>query len=336
MTQSNTEHGVKASQAKYVRVRELLKYHHCEVRNPPWIRLHRSLLSNYEFNCLQDASKAHLMMIWVLASQHSNALPYDADWIAREIHAETTVDLDELIEAGFLEPLGDDASCSQDDSTPLAEREQNGVPRDQRTENRETSTASDSNESGDEPPSSKTPKNRTLFEGLSDGGWIYRCEGKAAPKGLRLGRNELSLSDIPELPKNTQTALWLSVLDTKPRCQSFLERLEQRGMRRFEFAAKSLKHAREINSDYPNMGVEALFWTAVHADLWDYLAIPEIEHEKDVHAYLNSWVWNTKADDEYVSLIVQAWREYVPQAASDDEDAEGEFPVDGLTEAVSA
>ena len=89
---------------------------HYKDRSPPWIKLHNELLESYEFECLQDASKAHLLCIWLLASRTGNKIKADSKWIARKIGANTEVNLDELIKSGFLllnQPLpnmGQDAS----------------------------------------------------------------------------------------------------------------------------------------------------------------------------------------------------------------------------------
>lgn len=45
---------------------------HYKDRSPPWIKLHKKLLDNYEFQCLPTASKALAPMLWLLASEHEN------------------------------------------------------------------------------------------------------------------------------------------------------------------------------------------------------------------------------------------------------------------------
>ena len=76
---------------------------HYKDRSPPWIKLHNELLESYEFECLPDASKAHLLCIWLLASRTSNKIKADSRWISRKIGANTDVDLKVLIDSGFLE-----------------------------------------------------------------------------------------------------------------------------------------------------------------------------------------------------------------------------------------
>ena len=101
----------------YLTVPSLGKWQHYKDRCPPWIKLHRDVLNDYKFSCLQDASKAHLLAIWLLASQLDNKIPNDAEWIGKKINATQVVDLRLLIIGGFLEPLGDDskvlAGCKQ-------------------------------------------------------------------------------------------------------------------------------------------------------------------------------------------------------------------------------
>lgn len=45
------------------------EFQHYKNRNPPWIRLHRSLLDNRDFHCLPVASKALAPLLWLLASE---------------------------------------------------------------------------------------------------------------------------------------------------------------------------------------------------------------------------------------------------------------------------
>jgi len=98
------------SKKRYFRVKNLEKWQHYKDRNPPWIKLHRDVLNDYAFSCLQDDSKLHLVMIWLLASQMDNRLPWDSDWIANRINANNFVDLDLFLSAGFIEIIGDDST----------------------------------------------------------------------------------------------------------------------------------------------------------------------------------------------------------------------------------
>lgn len=94
---------------KVLSIKNFALYQHYKDRRPPWVKLHASVLDDYAFSCLQDASKAHLMLLWLLASQTDNKIPYDLAWISRKIGAVSPVDLEELISLGFIE-VSDDAS----------------------------------------------------------------------------------------------------------------------------------------------------------------------------------------------------------------------------------
>lgn len=54
---------------EYFTVKNWTKHQHYKDRRPPWIKLHITLLDDYEFSCLQDASKLHLIAIWILAGE---------------------------------------------------------------------------------------------------------------------------------------------------------------------------------------------------------------------------------------------------------------------------
>jgi hypothetical protein len=95
--------------AGYFSVKSFDKFQHYKDRRPPWIKLYNDLLDDYEFCLLPDASKMHLIAIWLLASRYSNLVPADAEWISRRISATETVDLGVLVNSGFIVP---DQDCS--------------------------------------------------------------------------------------------------------------------------------------------------------------------------------------------------------------------------------
>jgi hypothetical protein len=103
-------------------VKNFERFQHYKDRTPPWIKLYNELLDDYEFGMLPDASKWHLIAIWLLASRSNNKIPHDPEWISRRINAVQKVDLAPLIDGGFLvvnQPLQE---AVRDASTPLAKR----------------------------------------------------------------------------------------------------------------------------------------------------------------------------------------------------------------------
>lgn len=96
------------------------EFQHYRDRAPAWIKLHRNLLDNYEFQCLPVASRALAPMLWLIASEDDKGI-IDADpkklgFRLRMTSTQVTDALNPLIEGGFF-------SVVQDASSPLAETE---------------------------------------------------------------------------------------------------------------------------------------------------------------------------------------------------------------------
>lgn len=58
----------------FFNVKEWSNFQHYKDRAPPWIKLHKTLLDDYEFQCLPVASRALAPMLWLLASESINGL----------------------------------------------------------------------------------------------------------------------------------------------------------------------------------------------------------------------------------------------------------------------
>lgn len=99
-------------------VKNFEKFQHYKDRAPPWIKLYNGLLEDYEFGGLPDASKMHLIAIWLLASRSENKIPYDPKWVSNRINATEPVDLTLLAKRGFIVV---DQGEEQPAITPLAE-----------------------------------------------------------------------------------------------------------------------------------------------------------------------------------------------------------------------
>jgi hypothetical protein len=106
------------SKTGFINMRGWEKHQHYKDRNPPWVKLHKDLLYDYDFGGLKTASKAHVMLMWVLASQMDNKIPGDAEWIASRIGCVgDKINLKELILHGFI----------NDDSNMLADCKQSAT-----------------------------------------------------------------------------------------------------------------------------------------------------------------------------------------------------------------
>jgi hypothetical protein len=116
-----------------LKVKNWAKFQHYKHRRPPWIKLVTDTFQNYEFSCLQDASKLLAIGIWTLASRSKlgdGSVPEDFLWIKEQLligsdkeFAVTEENLQELINKGFIVRR----SRKQDASTMLAPCKQKGV-----------------------------------------------------------------------------------------------------------------------------------------------------------------------------------------------------------------
>jgi hypothetical protein len=100
-------------------------FQHYKDRDPPWIKLHKKLLDDYEFQSLPVASRALAPMLWLLASEHKDGV-IDAEnrklcFRLRMKPAEMEDAIRPLIAAGFFELLHDASSV-------LAQRKRDAMP----------------------------------------------------------------------------------------------------------------------------------------------------------------------------------------------------------------
>ncbi len=106
-------------------VKNWSSFQHYKDRAPPWIKLHKGLLDNYEYQRLPIASRALAPMLWLLASESEDgSIEYDCDKIAfrlRTTKEEVTEAIEPLIQAGFLAVLGGAIN-------PLADCKQGAMP----------------------------------------------------------------------------------------------------------------------------------------------------------------------------------------------------------------
>lgn len=95
---------------KYLAVKDFEKHQHYRDRVPPWIKFYNRVLDDYAFLQLSDASRSHLMLMWLLASRHKNRIPYDEKFIAAKISARSKIDFAGLLASGFITLVEENAS----------------------------------------------------------------------------------------------------------------------------------------------------------------------------------------------------------------------------------
>jgi hypothetical protein len=117
-----------------IKPKNWVEFQHYKDRCPPWIKLHKSILDNYEFHQMQDASKALALCLWLIASEH---LEGEVDASLTKLAFRLRTDegkiekaLNELIQRGFF-------LRSQDASSTLAESMQDAPLEEKRRDKEE-------------------------------------------------------------------------------------------------------------------------------------------------------------------------------------------------------
>lgn len=70
---------------RFLSIKNFDNYQHYKHRNPPWVKLHISLLDDPDFLSLPDASKWHYIGLILLASRHGNDIKPDSKYIGNRL-----------------------------------------------------------------------------------------------------------------------------------------------------------------------------------------------------------------------------------------------------------
>lgn len=138
-------------------------FQHYKDRDPPWIKLHKSLLDNYEYHRLPIASKAIAPLLWLLASEHKEG-HIDADlaklsFRLRMPEGDVEKAVKPLVNGGFF-------SVVQAASKPLADSKHDAMPETEtETEKRLPAVAGDKHQGK---TAESTPRKRDeVFDALA-------------------------------------------------------------------------------------------------------------------------------------------------------------------------
>jgi hypothetical protein len=104
------------------RVKNWRTFQHYSDRNPPWIKLHFSMLSSEDWVTLDDASRVLAIACMLIASRNGGEVPGSTEYMKRVAYLNKTPNFKPLIECGFLEVASD---CKQmlADARPETETE---------------------------------------------------------------------------------------------------------------------------------------------------------------------------------------------------------------------
>lgn len=88
---------------EYFRVRNWSEFQHYKDRDPPWIKLHFSMLSSTDWVTLDDASRVLAIACMLIASRNHGQVPNDPNYIKRVAYCKKIPKFQPLIDCGFLE-----------------------------------------------------------------------------------------------------------------------------------------------------------------------------------------------------------------------------------------
>lgn len=88
---------------RYLCVKDFEKTQHYSQRNPPWIKLHKTLFGDRDFIQLPVSARYLYFGLLTLASECDNKIVNDPSWIAQRLSIDaSSIDLTPLYKRGFL------------------------------------------------------------------------------------------------------------------------------------------------------------------------------------------------------------------------------------------
>lgn len=109
-----------------LKIKDWSNFQHFKDRKPPWIKLYRDLLDNFDYYGLSDKAGKCLILLWLIASEHDGNIPSVRDTAFRLRIDESNLSelLNELKDASFL--VDSDAVDIVEKSTARKIAEKNG------------------------------------------------------------------------------------------------------------------------------------------------------------------------------------------------------------------
>jgi hypothetical protein len=73
--------------------------------SPPWIKIHRKLMTCQKWASLTDAEKGQLVSIWIAAADNGGCLPKDPVVIKKICQLDNAPDIENFIRLGLIDNL---------------------------------------------------------------------------------------------------------------------------------------------------------------------------------------------------------------------------------------
>lgn len=118
---------------KFISIKNWDQYQHYKDRNPPWIKLHREILTSETWADSDDETRVLAIAIMLLAAATDNKIKLDAKYVKRVAYLNSEPDFSRLIEVGFVEIIDEndlDASTLHTNDRPETEKRQRHIKKD--------------------------------------------------------------------------------------------------------------------------------------------------------------------------------------------------------------
>jgi len=201
---------------QYMKVKNWASFQHYKDRRPPWIRLHRALLDNYEYSLLPVASRALLPMIWLLISDQSDPadgkIEYSIEKIAfrlRQTPTEIDKALKPLLDKGFL-------ILYQDASNMLASCYQHATSETEAETETETETETDYCPETGIPEQKPTPTQTDVTARQQQAVMEFECDGLKSTYTLTESEVARYAAAYPKLDIEAEARMAKAWLESNP------------------------------------------------------------------------------------------------------------------------
>jgi hypothetical protein len=109
-----------------IKVNNWSRYQSYKDRRPPWIRFHRTILDDYQFQMMSAEARALLPMLWLLACENedptSGLIPYELEEISFRLRIKLCnlkSAISEIQVTGFIECISSVTKPLQDSNSPV-------------------------------------------------------------------------------------------------------------------------------------------------------------------------------------------------------------------------
>jgi len=140
---------------QFIRVVNWKRFQHYKDRNPPWIKMHRELLTSRTWVAGDDASRVLAITCMLLAAETDNKIPLDVAYLRRRAYLNQEPDFSGLVSSQFIEIVDDAGSAS----IALADCKQNARPETE-TETETEKTLAQTTFADDRIPSAETKNSK--------------------------------------------------------------------------------------------------------------------------------------------------------------------------------